>query len=179
MRRKSGAGGSGGGGIGYPKAMDVALRLLGFRSRTEREMEKRLLEKGVGAEVAGRVCARLREIGYLDDRKFALDWIKSRAGGKCRSPSMLKRELQGKGISRSIAEEAVAEGLAGRDLFEEACALARRKMRQGGEGETSRLRPKVQGLLLRRGFDYDFIRKVIDATAPSPDDGYPPERGPE
>lgn len=164
MRKRAGAGRGIGVVVEYPKAMDIALDLLGFRSRTERELGKRLKEKGVGEEVAGRVCARLKELGYLDDRKFALEWIKARAGAKCRSAWVLKRELRGKGIAPSLVDEAVAEGLEGRDVFEEACALARQRVVRAGSRDPEKLRAKLQSLLLRRGYDYEFIRRVVAET---------------
>ncbi|MEI6634891.1 MAG: regulatory protein RecX [Chlamydiota bacterium] len=166
MKRKAAAGRGDGGVVEYPKAMDIALNLLGFRSRTERELGKRLKEKGVDGEVAARVCARLKEIGYLDDRKFALEWIKARSGAKCRSAWVLKRELREKGIDAGLADETVSECLDGRDVFEEACALARRRVSRPGSDDPEKLRAKLQSLLLRRGFDYEFIRRVIAETAP-------------
>jgi regulatory protein len=177
MRKKAAAGREGDGVVEYPKAMDMALNLLGFRSRTERELGKRLKEKGVDGEVAARVCERLREIGYIDDRKFALEWIKARSGAKCRSAWVLKRELREKGISPGLLDEAVAEGLGGRDVFEEACSLARQRIPRAGPCDAEKLRTKLQNLLLRRGFDYEFIRRVIAETVPVSrgEDDAPPE----
>lgn len=176
MRKRAGAGCGVGGVVEYPRAMDIALDLLAFRQRTERELEKRLGEKGVDGEVAGRVCARLKELGYLDDRKFALDWIKARSGAKCRSAWVLKRELRGKGIAPGLADEAVAEGLEGRDVFREACALARQRVLRAGSCAPEKLRAKLQSLLLRRGFDYEFVRRVIAETAVrGEEDDAPPE----
>ena len=167
MKRRAATGRGDGGVVEYPKAMDIALNLLGFRSRTERELGKRLKEKGVDEEVAARVCARLKEIGYLDDRKFALEWIKARSGAKCRSAWVLKRELREKGIDAGLSDETVAECLDGKDVFEEACALARQRVSRAGGGDPEKLRAKLQSLLLRRGFDYDFIRRVIADTVPA------------
>ena len=162
---------AGDGVVDYRKAMDIALRLLGFRSRTVRELGKRLAEKGVGDEVAGRVLARLAELGYLDDRRFALDWIKARSGAKCRSAWVLKRELREKGIDPALAEETVEEALDPDAAFPAACAIARQKLSRGGEADLAKWRARVQGALLRRGFDYDFIRRVIAETAPREADG--------
>lgn len=165
MRRRA-TGRMGGGSVEYPQAMEIALNLLGFRSRSERELEQRLAEKGVEREVARRVCVRLTELGYLDDRRFALDWIKARSGAKCRSAWVLKRELREKGIASALAEETVAEALAPEDAFAAACAIARQKLSRTGAADMAKWRGRMQSLLLRRGFDYEFIRRVIAETAP-------------
>ena len=52
-----------------------------------------------------------------------------------------------------------------------ACAIARQKLSRGGEADLAKWRARVQGALLRRGFDYDFIRRVIAETAPREADG--------
>jgi regulatory protein len=156
--------------------MDIALNLLAFRNRTERELENRLREKGVDREVAGRVCARLKELGYIDDRKFALEWIKGRSGARCRSAWVLKRELREKGIAPALAEETVAEGHDPEKAFAAACAIARQKLSRGKVVDPRKHRGRIQSLLLRRGFDYEFIRRVIAETALRGDeDDAPPE----
>lgn len=146
---------------GYRAAMDAALRLIAYRPRTSREIETRLKEKGFDAALAGKVRRRLFEIGYINDREFALAWIKSRAGGKCRSAWVLKGELREKGIDAELAEEMV-ESLYSRDrAFRDACELVRRRAGRVPDANREKVKNRLQNLLLRRGFSYDFIREVL------------------
>ena len=145
----------------YAKAMDAALKLLGYRPRTGREIERRLREKGISGSVAARVRRRLEEIGYVDDRQFALLWIKSRSGPQCRSAWLVKRELRRKGIDSELADEIVDEEYNEESVLEDACALVKRKLgRLGGSDEAKAMR-RLQNMLLRRGFSYDFIKEVL------------------
>ncbi len=50
----------------------VATMLLSVRSRSVREMEKRLKEKGFSGEQVTKVVDKAKELGYLDDKKFAV-----------------------------------------------------------------------------------------------------------
>lgn len=157
-------GGDGNAAGDYPKAMSAALRLLSFRPRAERELSDRLCEKGFTQDVADRVCGRLKELAYVDDRQFAISWIKAFSGPKCRSSWVLKRELKKKGIAPELADEVVEENFDGEDVFRAACELARQRMSKSSARDVEKAKARVQNLLLRRGFDYDFIRRVIEET---------------
>ncbi|MEJ2744395.1 MAG: regulatory protein RecX [bacterium] len=149
----------------YSKAMNAALRLLSFRPRTERELSSRLREKGFTLDVVDRVCGRLKGLGYVDDRQFAISWLKSFSGQKCRSAWVLKRELKKKGIAPELADTVVEENFDGEDVFRAACDLARQRMSKASARDTDKAKARVQNLLLRRGFDYDFIRRVMAEIA--------------
>ena len=153
--------GEGGASGDYSKAMSAALRLLSFRPRTARELSDRLCEKGFTPDVAGRVCGRLKELAYIDDRQFTLSWLKTFSGPKCLNAWVLKRELKKKGIAPELADDVVEENFDGEDVFSAACELARQRMSKVPARDADKAKARVQNMLLRRGFDYDFIRKVM------------------
>ncbi|MCX6353332.1 MAG: RecX family transcriptional regulator [Candidatus Aureabacteria bacterium] len=146
--------------------MDAALMLLSFRGRTEKELARRLSEKGYAHETIARVCERLKDLKYIDDRQFAVLWLGSFSGPRCRSPWVLKRELKRKGIDASLADELVDEARGEDDLFEAACELVRQRIKRSGMSDMSKMKARLQNLLLRRGFDYEFIRKVLAEAMP-------------
>lgn len=146
--------------------MEAALRILSFGRRTAAAMECRLLEKGFARDVVGRVCRRLRELGYINDRQFACEWIREYSGAKCRSPWVLKRELRKRGIDAALAEEMVGRQIKEADLFTAACELVGQRVMRAGDQDGKKLRARMQNLLLRRGFDYDFARRVLAAAMP-------------
>ena len=145
----------------YSKAMNAALRLLSFRPRTEQELASRLYTKGFTQDLIARVCERLRELAYIDDRQFAISWIKAFSGPRCRNAWVLKRELKKKGVAPELADEVVEDNFKKEDVFKAACGLARQRMSKAASREADRVKTRVQNLLLRRGFDYDFIREVL------------------
>ncbi|MCX6339367.1 MAG: RecX family transcriptional regulator [Candidatus Aureabacteria bacterium] len=146
---------------GYSKAMSAALRLLSFRPRTEQELASRLYAKGFAQDLIARVCERLKALAYIDDRQFAISWIKAFSGPRCRNAWVLKRELKKKGIVPELADEVVKDNFKKEEVFKAACELARQRMSKAASREADRVKTRVQNLLLRRGFDYDFIREVI------------------
>lgn len=135
-------------------AMQYALRLLGYRQRSVNEISLRLIEKDYPEETVNDVIARLKDWGYLNDLRFAEDWIRNRFASKPMGPQRLQFELKQKGIASDIIEAKLAEAFAEVSEFELACSLAESKLKDVSDWK------KVAGLLHRRGFSYSVITSV-------------------
>jgi regulatory protein len=144
-------------------AYDRALNLLAFRARSARELERRLLQKGVTAERAARVIAKLRDVGLIDDGDFARQLARSKVSAGA-SRRRLHQELFKRGVSRDVADEAVDEVLEEENVDEVAVAerVARKRlpMLKGADAPTRRRR--LYAFLARRGHDTETIREVMD-----------------
>ena len=97
--------------------MDVALRFLSHRSRSEAEVRRRL-GREFPESVVETTLAHLKDRGLLDDAAFAQSWRESRERNRPRSRMVLQRELYQRGVSRTVANEALE------DLDEEANAMS-------------------------------------------------------
>ncbi len=140
-------------------AMESAIRALTVRARSEAELATRLRRRGFPDDVVNEVLARLRRLGYLDDRAFAAAWVAERRRANPRSAALLRRELRSKGVAPEIVEEVVQVG------EEEDLAEARRLVEKY-RSRYSRLdaevaRRRLVGLLQRRGFSWSVIRTVL------------------
>lgn len=135
-------------------AMQYALRLLGYRQRSVHEMSYRLKEKDYPVEAVDDVIARLKDWGYLNDLRFAEDWIQYRLATKPMGPLLLEVELKDKGIAKDIIDAKLAEAFSQVSEFELACNLAKSKYK--GESDWK----KVAGMLHRRGFSFSVIDSV-------------------
>lgn len=87
--------------------MDAALRYLTSRARTVREMELHLDSKQYGEYEVQQTVDRLMELGYLDDLKFAQEFIRTRLNTKPISRRKLQEQLLGHQIPKDIIEEAL------------------------------------------------------------------------
>ena len=54
------------------RARNRAFRYLSYRDRTEREMRTYLAGKDFSQPIVDQIVTYLKELGYLDDRRFAL-----------------------------------------------------------------------------------------------------------
>ncbi|HEY3376320.1 MAG TPA: regulatory protein RecX [Armatimonadota bacterium] len=139
------------------RAMQYALRVLGYRQRSEAEMRQRLARKGFAAQVADRILARLTHLQLLDDREFARSWVASRVGY---GPARLKQELRQKGIDRDLAEEMILTGISADEEVTLAQQVADRVLRQRSHPPDAATLLRLRRLLQRRGFSYEVIGRV-------------------
>ena len=58
--------------------MDAGLKFLTAKARTVREMEDHLDSLNYGEYEVYQVVERLKELGYLDDAKYAADFVSTR-----------------------------------------------------------------------------------------------------
>ncbi len=89
------------------KALQSALRFIGYKQRTESELIKKLNQLEYSAEIIESVILELKEKRYLDDDEFASQWIEIRGETKPRGKNLLKMELRKKGIAGEIIEAAI------------------------------------------------------------------------
>lgn len=145
------------------QGIEKALRLLKVRARSEAELVRRLEREGLPPRVVSQVIERLRALGYVDDRVFAVLWIAQRQASKPRGRAGLRAELRAKGIDPDIIED-----LLPRDQETE-LAAARRVVEKFWPRLQKLDRRIAQrrliGLLERRGFSWEVIRTVLKDLA--------------
>jgi regulatory protein len=139
------------------QARQKAYRFLSYRPRSVAEMRRHLSAKGLSETVIIQVIDYFIEQQLLDDHAFARYWVEQRETFKPRSAFALRQELQQKGISIPIINEALAEV----DEQQAARRAARKKVRLWAGLPQEQFRQKVGGFLQRRGFSYQVIEPVI------------------
>ena len=140
----------------YQLCLDKAFLLLSIRMQTEHELWEKLGKKSLRKDI-GRTIARLKDLGYVDDTKFAKLWAESRSYN--RGAQKLHTELIKKGIRKEIIDE-VLSTLDSNSQLEAACEIVRLKDKP--EYDKEQRFKKLGGLLSRRGFSYDIIKKALE-----------------
>ena len=139
------------------KALAYALKLLGYRQRSERELSQRLDRKGFTRAEAMEAVDRLKEAGYIDDAATARMLKDHAEGVKCLGRRGAKSFMRGRGIGSLDADEALDEESAARRLLA-------RKLR-ALEGQPRQVaRRRLAGYLSRRGFSSEVTRKLLQAA---------------
>ncbi|XXY18404.1 regulatory protein RecX [Sorangium sp. So ce216] len=163
-------------GAGAQKTYERALRLLSFRARSARELEKRLIEKGEPREHVTAAIQRLCANGLLDDARFAEAKARSGIVGKPRSRRRIEQDLARKGVARDVADAAIRQVMAdeGTDELAVAERAARKKLRTLARLEPAEQRQKLYAFLARQGYAPDVVRRALRAVmdvrdAPLPD----------
>ena len=139
-------------------SFDCALRVLALRDHSEAELRRKLSQKGYEpAEVAESV-ARLHELSYLDDTRFARSFAESSIRNGRGYGARLKLELSRRGVAALIIQEVLAE------LSEEygeagvlSSTIERRFAGFDPESATEKEKRKVVAYLQRKGFTLSAI----------------------
>ncbi len=141
------------------RALEKTFRWLGIRPRSQKELEKKLQEKGFTSKIVKKTLKRLREFGYLDDKRFAWSWFETRKlSGK--GKFIIKKELKEKGIEEELIKNILSHYSPSEEV-EIALNLARRKI--VGLKDLSKLeqKQKLACFLASRGFSWQAIIEVL------------------
>lgn len=145
-------------------AKEQALYFLTFRSRSSAEMRQYLERKDYSPSVQEEVIAWLQHLGYVDDLRFAMQWIENRNRSNPMGARRLSQELWQKGIPQSIIDEALEHFSATVDEGELARELAAKQARRYRGQDQAVIARRLAGFLGRRGFKADDIQHAISET---------------
>ena len=145
------------------RAKARALHLLNDMGRTEAGLLQKLKMGGYPDCVIEEAMAYVKSFGYVNDAQYARSFIEGRKTKKSRRE--LYAALCRKGIAREEAEQALKECYDGEDSRAAIETLLRKKKFSPDTADYVQ-KQKMAGYLLRKGFRYDEIRRVMDVCEP-------------
>lgn len=139
-------------------ALDVAASMLARRPRSEREVRRRMAERGIEAAQVDDAIGRLKALRLIDDAEFARAWTESRLRSSPRGARLLAQELRQHGVEAGLVRAAVA------NLPEEESAYeaASRRLRSLSTLDDRLVRAKLSGYLQRRGFGWGVTAATVE-----------------
>jgi regulatory protein len=118
-----------------PKRLDAegllnyALRALGSRAQSSGELRQKLGRRAEHLEDIDGVLAKLREAGYLNDRRYAEGYASARLENEGHGRTRVLRDLRQRRVAPKLAEQAVERAFAETDESGLIDAYLRRKFR--------------------------------------------------
>lgn len=153
----------------FQKFYDRALRFLSFRPRSEKEIrdflkrprKKRSKRKTetIDEATVEKIIAKLKEFNFINDEEFAKWWVEQRQGHKPRGKRVIEMELKQKGIPEELITNYQLLITNQLDLAKKAVEK-KAVMYRGLPREKAY--QKLSQFLLRRGFDWETVREVVD-----------------
>ena len=89
-------------------AKQRAFLLLSLRPHSEKELEKKLREKGFPAVVIKEALEKLHDLKYLNDASFANGWARNLAVNKLWGNRKIITSLREKGVAAQFIDDAIA-----------------------------------------------------------------------
>lgn len=134
-----------------------ALRYLSFRPRSEQEMNSYLISYEKDEKVRDLILERLKASGWLDDRRFAAQWVENRAAFRPRGKKALALELRQHGVQSDVIEQVVHK----LDEEEMAYQAVQKILHRYKDLDKPTFRRKLYDFLMRRGFSYEVVLPTI------------------
>lgn len=138
------------------KAYALALRYLGVRLRSRREILDYLKRKDCVESDIEVALERLEGLELVDDLKFAQAWIADRMAVRPRSRMRLSQELAAKGVARDVVDTALQELEPDTEVATLRALIERKKRSSGYKDEK-----KLLGYLQRQGYRWSLIQEAM------------------
>ena len=143
---------------------DFALKALMRRAHSVFEMRRALERRADEKPLVQRVLARLRGNQYLDDARYAKQFVRQRSENRRQGRHRIARELRARGVPDRHIEAAIEEVLRDVDAGAQVRKRIERKLRSLRGPLDERKLASLYGALLRAGFDSDTIRRELRAA---------------
>jgi regulatory protein len=151
-------------------ARTIVLRLLNTAPKTREQLARALRSRGIADDVATEVLDRFVELGYINDRDFAAEWVRQRHEFKGLSRRRLGQELTQRGVSPDDQEQALGTIDDDQELTAARAQAARRfeRFRELPDDVAAR---RLSGFLARRGYGSSVVMRVVRELVWGPDRG--------
>lgn len=152
----------------YQKLKDYGLKLLSIRPRSKKEFSGKLSQfvqkKNLPQNLIDELLKEFIELNLLNDFEFSKWWIDQRRSFRPKGEKVIRLELLHKGVEKEVIESAVddisSDGPSDYDL---ALKVIEKRLTRYHNLSPIQLKIKIRDFLLRRGFGWEIISKVIDS----------------
>lgn len=145
-----------------------AMELLQKKTYTKAELAEKMRKGMTPEDCIEKAIAYVESYGYLDDKRYARDYIFYK--GRTQSRKRIEQDLMRKGIDKDVINRAYDE-VREEDHLPSAAELIRKELAKkhfDPEAATFEEKRKIMAYLYRKGFPSEEIRRAVNA-------GYDPE----
>lgn len=139
-----------------------SMNLLQSRDYTRKQLEDKLKQGEYPQECIEEALSYVESYGYIDDRRYAGDYIEYHIQTKSRM--RIETDLMRKGISKEVIRQAF-EDLGNLGVVQDEAALIRdllNKKKYCADTATRQEQQKMYGFLYRKGFSPEVIVRALE-----------------
>ena len=145
----------------FQQAQNTVWRLLKIRGRSEQEISERLKRKNFADNVITQTLRYFKESGFINDQRFARDWINARLNRPF-GLSRIRYELKQKGLAAELIKEELGRAAQEHDELDVLRRLVQHRKNYYAGIEPAKAKQRLLGYLSRKGFSTGNIIKVIN-----------------
>lgn len=139
----------------------TAYTFLAYRQRSKKELSRKLQQKKISEKTIKKVLEILEKQKYIDDEKFAKNFLEDKLKSKPAGRRLLKLKLSEKGISREILQKTIDENYSDEKEFEAASLLLKKYKTGIKKADSNEMKSKCYRYLISRGFDFEIVKKLL------------------
>lgn len=142
--------------------IQVALRLISFRSRTTKELRSKLKEKGYGDESINETLTKLELDGYINHREYAQQFLHDAIKLKKKGLSWARFELSHRGIEEEFILDAI-QGMDAHLEYDQFLLLTEKKWNQLiiKYGNSYGTKQRLRQFLERKGCSKSTMNQIL------------------
>ena len=141
------------------KPLEYALWLLKSRDRSIGEMREKFVKRQYSPEEIEQTLSFLIEKNFLDDQRFAENFVRFKKNIKPVGRYYLRNKLMEKKISSDLIDKVLKENT---DKESEIIAAAKHWMQKNSQLPREKIYEKLSRHLLSRGFGWEKVREIVD-----------------
>ena len=161
---------------------EYAVKCLGARAYSTGDLKSKLRMRAANPADAEAAIDRLKDIGYLDDRRFAEGYAAARVENEGFGRMRVLNDLRARRVSGAMAEQAVERAIGDKSEAELIDAFIERRMHSvasGGKIEDEKKLAAAYRKLRRAGFTSGPILAALKRIAARPEELEEPLEGEE
>ncbi|MDG4657225.1 recombination regulator RecX [Ectobacillus antri] len=144
------------------KAYLHAVSYLSYQMRTAYEVTEQLRKKEFGEVAMREVISKLKKDGYINDREYAMAYVRTQSNVSKKGPELISRELEAKGVSKDIITISLHEYPVHRQI-ENAIEWCEKKGKTYRNLSQLQIKKKLDELLIRKGYAPSIIAEATAA----------------
>ena len=150
----------------FKKALSSAYAFVARRPHGTKELEKKLLNKGLETNLVNNIIEELLEKGFLNDYDVAYRWAESRIKNRLWGKAKLYNYLREKNIEKEVIDRVQLE------IWEEFSeeVTARKAVDKRFSSTIQPSQSKILSFLKSRGFSSGVICRIVKDVSPDDQD---------
>lgn len=144
------------------ECFEKATRFLAMRMHSRVELARKLARGGEEKAIIEAVLTELERLGYVNDQQFAMTKALAAVQGRQHGRRRAMAELLKAGVKADVAGKALDEVYDPADALAAARDLVNKHVPRLSRFDPSVARRRLLGMLQRRGFEYDQVKKLVD-----------------
>ncbi len=152
----------------FPRARKRGMNLLKTMDRTEADVRRKLSDGGYPPEAVDDAVEYLMSFHYIDDRRYAEEYI------RCKTSSMSRKQIRAKLSEKGIAKEVIEDAFFAYDEENETDPdevekelirkLIRKRCPNGTDGLSYEEKQKLYAYLYTKGFSLAAVDNCLRTT---------------